>query len=87
MKKNLLYLAVLAMLMSGCRQKGDIYLDPSDPINMSYTTYADQFEVIWRGMNTYYVFWSEDSTDWNERMFQYLSANVLKSKSKDMRRI
>lgn len=65
MKKNLLYLAVLTMLLSSCRQKGDIYLDPSDPINMSYTTYANQFEVIWRGMNTYYVFWSEDSTDWN----------------------
>ena len=65
MKKHLLYIAVLTALLAGCRQKGDIYLDPSDPINMSYTSYAGQFDVIWRGMNSYYVFWSEDSTDWN----------------------
>jgi len=65
MKKHLLYFSISVILLAGCRQKGDIYLDPSDPINMSYTTYAGQFDIIWRGMNSYYVFWSEDSTDWN----------------------
>ncbi|MBO4362187.1 MAG: hypothetical protein J5823_05315 [Paludibacteraceae bacterium] len=69
MKKSLLYiLAILftANVLSGCRQRGDVYLDPNDEMNMLYTTYAKQFDVIWRGMNTHYVFWSEDQTDWDK---------------------
>jgi len=65
MKHKLLYIVILASALAGCRQKGDIYFDPNDPINMQYTTYAKQFEAIWRGMNTQYVFWSEDQTDWD----------------------
>lgn len=65
MKKGLLYIAVIAVVIAGCRQKGDVYYDPNDPLNMSYSTYAGQFEAIWHGLNTHYVFWSEDSTDWN----------------------
>lgn len=66
MKKHVLYIALVASLLVGCREKGDIYLNPSDPINMHYTTYAEQFDLIWRGINTYYVFWSEDSTKWDD---------------------
>jgi len=65
MKKSLLYIAMIAVMLTGCRQKGDVYYNPNDPLNMSYTTYAGQFEAIWRGLNTHYVFWSEDSTDWD----------------------
>lgn len=65
MKKQLLFIAILATMFVGCRQKGDVYFDPNDPMNMSYSTYATQFDVIWRSMNMYYMFWSEDSTDWD----------------------
>lgn len=65
MRKSLLYIAIIAVMLAGCRQSGDVYYDPNDPLNMSYTTYAGQFEAIWRGLNTYYMFWSEDSTDWD----------------------
>lgn len=65
MKKSLLYIALIAIAFAGCRQKGDVFYDPNDPLNMSYSTYAGQFEAIWHGMNTHYVFWSEDSTDWD----------------------
>ncbi len=65
MKQKLLYIAIIATLVAGCRPKGDVYFDPNDPINMQYATYADQFDAIWRGMNTHYVFWSEDSTNWD----------------------
>jgi len=65
MKKGILYIAIFAMMLAGCRQKGDVYYDPNDPLNMSYTTYAGQFEAIWHGLNTHYVFWSEDSTNWD----------------------
>ena len=65
MKHKLLYIIILAGILMGCRQRGDVYFDPNDPINMQYTTYAAQFEAIWRGMNTHYVFWSQDPTDWD----------------------
>ena len=65
MKQKLLYIAIIATLVAGCRPKGDVYFDPNDPMNMQYTTYAEQFDAIWRGMNTHYMFWSEDSTDWD----------------------
>ena len=66
MKKQLLYIAACVLLvLTGCRQKGDIYVDPNDPMNLNYSTYAKQFDIIWRGMNMYYVFWSEDSTNWD----------------------
>lgn len=66
MKKRLLYIAILTTVLAGCRQKGDIYLNPNDPINLSYSTYSKQFDVVWRGMNMYYAFWSEDTTDWDD---------------------
>ena len=66
MKHKLLYIAAIALLVVGCRQKGDVYFDPNDPQNMAYTTYAEQFDVLWRSMNMYYMFWSEDSTDWDQ---------------------
>ena len=69
MKKQALYILSLVFATSlfiGCRQRGDVFLDPDDDINMRYTTYAKQFDVIWRGLNTRYVFWSEDETDWDE---------------------
>lgn len=65
MKHKLLYILVLASALMGCRPKGDVYFDPNDPINLQYTTYASQFDAIWRSMNTHYVFWSEDKTDWD----------------------
>lgn len=57
--------ACLAVAVAGCRPKGDVYFDPSDPLNMAYTTYAGQFEAVWKGLNTQYVFWSVDTTDWD----------------------
>ena len=61
---------MFAAVLAGCRQKGDIYIDPNDPMNMSYTSYEVQFEIFWRGMNNYYVFWSEDTTDWDATYYR-----------------
>ena len=69
MKKSLLYILVLAAtttLSTGCRERGDVFINPNDAVNMTYTTYAKQFDIIWSGLNTHYVFWSEDKTDWDE---------------------
>lgn len=66
MKRRILYIALIMMAVTGCRERGDVYMDPNDPMNMSYTTYAEQFDIIWRGINTHYVFWSEDKTNWDD---------------------
>lgn len=66
MKKSILYILLTALIVTGCRQKGDVYFDPNESLNMQYDTYADQFDAIWRGINTHYVFWSEDKTNWDE---------------------
>ncbi|MBO4362244.1 MAG: hypothetical protein J5823_05610 [Paludibacteraceae bacterium] len=66
MEHKLLYIIAISLLVVGCRQKGDIYVDPNDPMNLNYTSYAKQFDIFWQGMNTYYVFWSEDETDWDD---------------------
>lgn len=65
MKRRILYIALIALAVTGCREQGDIYMDPNDRMNMSYSTYAEQFDIIWRGINTHYVFWSEDKTNWD----------------------
>lgn len=69
MNKKLLYILVLTLLtgsLNSCRQHSDVYLNPNDSMSMVYSTYAGQFDVIWRGLNTHYVFWSEDPTDWDK---------------------
>lgn len=66
MKRRILYIALIALLATGCREHGDVYMNPDDSLNMDYTTYAKQFDIIWRGINTHYVFWSEDKTNWDE---------------------
>lgn len=65
MKHKLLYSIIIAVALMGCRQKGDVYFNPSDPTNMLYETYEAQFQVIWLGLNSHYAFWSEDPTDWD----------------------
>jgi hypothetical protein len=34
--------------------------------NLAYSTYAEQFDVLWNNINTGYVFWDVDETDWDE---------------------
>ena len=65
MKRYILIITIIAAALTACRQRGDIYLNPNDPLNLDYSSYAEQFDVFWKGMNSYYVFWSVDSTDWD----------------------
>lgn len=36
-----------------------------DPNNTEYSTDVEQFEAVWNGLNTSYVMWPIDSTDWD----------------------
>lgn len=58
-KCGIITLLILASLTT-CKK--DIVEDPN---NIDYTTDLEQFEAVWNGLNTAYVFWSVDSTDWD----------------------
>lgn len=58
-KQGIIMLFILTSLAS-CKK--DIVDNPN---NVDYTTDLEQFETVWNGLNTSYVFWSVDSTDWD----------------------
>lgn len=58
-KHSIIILIILASF-TGCKK--DIVDDPN---KVDYETDLEQFEAVWNGLNTAYVFWSVDSTDWD----------------------
>lgn len=65
-KISLLILAALALTFSSCRKTPDYVPYIGETTNLAYRTYAEQFDVIWNNINTGYVFWDVDETDWDE---------------------
>lgn len=58
----------LLLCMVGCRKESE---DFSNPNSMKCQTYLSQFETVWQGMNQSYMFWSEDTVDWDARYDKY----------------
>ncbi len=68
-KRVTLVLALLPLLcMVGCRKESE---DFSNPNGMKSQTYLAQFDAVWQGMNQSYMFWSEDTVDWDARYDKY----------------
>ena len=65
-KISLLILAALALTFSSCRKTPDYVPYIGETTNLAYSTYAEQFDVLWNNINTGYVFWDVDETDWDE---------------------
>lgn len=65
MKKNVIILAIIALVFSGCRKEADYhpYIGESD--KLAYDSYSSQFEYLWKCLSTGYVFWDVDETDWD----------------------
>ena len=59
-------ITLLFLLLSVCiglySCKKDIVDNPN---NTEYSTDVEQFEAVWNGLNTSYVMWTIDSTDWD----------------------
>ena len=41
---------------------------------LAYSTYTEQFDYLWKVLNTGYVFWDVDTTDWDAMYTRYLPA-------------
>ena len=65
-KISLLILAALALTFSSCRKTPDYVPYIGETTTLAYNTYAEQFDVLWNNINTGYVFWDVDETDWDE---------------------
>lgn len=71
-KISLLILAALALTFSSCRKTPDYVPYIGETTNLAYSTYAEQFDVIWNNINTGYVFWDVDETDWDKVYERYM---------------
>lgn len=65
-KISLLILVAIALTFSSCRKTPDYVPYIGETTKLAYSTYAEQFDVIWNNINTGYVFWDVDETDWDE---------------------
>lgn len=67
-KNNIMGIITLITLANFIACKKDIVDNPN---KIDYETDLQQFEVVWNGLNTAYVFWSVDTTDWDAVYEQY----------------
>ena len=71
-KISLLILAAIALTLSSCRKTPDYVPYIGENSNLAYSTYAEQFDVLWNNINTGYVFWDVDTTDWDQVYEEYM---------------
>lgn len=72
MKRNIIVLAILALVFSGCRKEADYHPYIGENSTLAYNSYATQFEYIWKCVSTGYVFWDIDKTDWDAVYDEYM---------------
>ena len=72
MKRNILILALIALVFSGCRKEADYHPYIGETDQLAYDSYATQFEFLWKCMSTGYVFWDVDPTDWDAVYDEYM---------------
>ena len=58
----------LFVSLTSCRKEP---LDIPNPNTRSCTTYSEQFEAVWQGIDHNYVLWSRDTVDWDARYEKY----------------
>lgn len=65
--------AMAALLVTGCRKESYDLVNPNEsnyyylPDVYGPTTFALQFEALWQGINSSYVFWRVDTVNWDAR--------------------
>lgn len=68
----LIILAAIALIFSSCRKTPDYIPYIGETSRLAYSTYAEQFDVLWNNINTGYVFWDVDETDWDAVYEKYM---------------
>lgn len=71
-KISLIILATIALTFSSCRKTPDYVPYIGGNSSLAYSTYAEQFDVLWNNINTGYVFWDVDTTDWDAVYEEYM---------------
>lgn len=71
-KISLIILAAIALTFSSCRKTPDYVPYIGETSKLAYSTYAEQFDVLWNNINTGYVFWDVDETDWDAVYEKYM---------------
>jgi carboxyl-terminal processing protease len=71
-RRSSIFLSVLAITMVSLVVSCDKFApDVKAPPTYSDATYSDVFEAFWNGMNTNYVFWDIDPTNWDQEYATY----------------
>ena len=71
-KISLIILAAIALTFSSCRKTPDYVPYLGGNSDLAYSTYSEQFDVLWNNINTGYVFWDVDTTDWDAVYEEYM---------------
>src|SRR4051812_44754155 len=81
----LLPVVLLILLVSSCTK--DIR-NVNSPENYVGGSFSDVFEAFWNGMNSNYVFWDIDTTDWDAmyKRYQPLFANLNVNNANDQKK-
>ena len=72
MRRNIIILAVIALIFSGCRKDADYHPYIGENGALAYYSYSTQFEHIGKCLSTGYVFWDVDKTDWDAVYDEYM---------------
>lgn len=63
--RNILTIAALVLLLQSCKK------ETGAPANEAPVNFSQVFDQFWKNMNNRYVFWKEDSTDWDAMYAKY----------------
>ena len=72
MKRNILILAIIALIFSGCRKEADYHPYIGETDVLAYDSYSSQFEFLWKCISTGYVFWDVTDIDWDAVYDEYM---------------
>ena len=72
MKRNIIVLAIIALIFSGCRKEADYHPYIGENSALAYETCSGQFDYIWKCISTGYVFWDVDDTNWDAVYEEYM---------------
>ena len=84
MKRYIIFTVAATMLFAACRKEADYIPYPGENSKLAYSTYTEQFQYLWKCMNTGYVFWDVDTVNWDAAHDRYMPRfEALDQKYKD----
>ena len=69
--KKIITIAAIVLVFSSCRKEADYSPYIGENGKLAYSTYAEQFDYLWKALSTGYVFWDVDTTDWDAMYDRY----------------